>query len=564
TGSSISQPCQGIDGQDTCEPVSHWLTGDNNEEDDRICFSDADCPINFHCYSGECIRSPRDSLKKLANVGPVLTVPQGTIAGVEAAFKSHVPLQNHFSLETTIHLYLVSNNIGRGEGPIAVPQNDIDRRRWKDFVNLKIKKPSLKTFLSVAPFSTPPWLFDGVGSSENWTSVIDFIVKVMDEFKFDGFDLSGEWPDLWREKNSVIFLKELRERFGDKYGLSAEFRATDCNILRGLRNIDLPGMFRHLDHATFRSEDAAIVSTCEIDNSWPAFSGALNVERSVRLFRQANIDLNKLSPILDLSGYESDILDPECKTPGCPLGTPQKRGKCVATPTIYRTAYDVERLMRTSHPEVPEVHFNSSTGYSWVEFQSARSLKAMADLANENCLGGLAVGMISTGGPATLANPNDLDPSNTSMRGAPPTNLLLNVVDPNANLTETDTPSAASVQSDSLSTETSNNDTDTNANTEGLACHPAIGSVHVPIAQQDCDYNSTSTASHKPDPPVNAKEHTPSPTLAAPHEAGTSGEPNAMGPKPTLTLAHRIGTPTDTAEKANDEGTTPGEPANAP
>ncbi|KAE8347244.1 hypothetical protein BDV24DRAFT_146790 [Aspergillus arachidicola] len=393
------------------------------------------------------------------------------------------------NVEPFTHLYLVSNNIGGGEGPIAVPQNDIDRRRWKDFVNLKIKKPSLKTFLSVAPFSTPPWLFDGVGSSENWTSVIDFIVKVMNEFKFDGFDLSGEWSDLWREKNSVNFLKELR----------------------GLRNIDLPGMFRHLDHATFRSEDAAIVP---------------HVERSVRLFRQANIDLNKLSPILDLSGYESDILDPECKTPGCPLGTPQKRGK--------------------------------------VEFQSARSLKAMADLANENCLGGLAVGMISTGGPATLANPNDLDPSNTSMRGAPPTNLLLNVVDPNANLTETDTPSAASVQSDSLSTETSNNDTDTNANTEGLACHPAIGSVHVPIAQQDCDSNSTSTASHKPDPPVNAKEHTPSPTLAAPHEAGTSGEPNAMGPKPTLTLAHRIGTPTDTAEKANDEGTTPGEPANAP
>ncbi|KAE8314507.1 hypothetical protein BDV41DRAFT_533700 [Aspergillus transmontanensis] len=64
-GSSISQPCQGINSQDPCEPVSHWLTGDNNEEDDRICFSDADCPITFHCHLGECIRSPRDSLKKV-------------------------------------------------------------------------------------------------------------------------------------------------------------------------------------------------------------------------------------------------------------------------------------------------------------------------------------------------------------------------------------------------------------------------------------------------------------------------------------------------------------------
>ncbi|KAE8323603.1 hypothetical protein BDV39DRAFT_208737 [Aspergillus sergii] len=107
---SISQPCQGIDSQNPCEPVSHWMTGDNNEEEDRICFNDADCPINFHCHLGECIRSPRDSLKKVVrgnrqrNVGPVWTVPQGIIAGVEAAFKSHVPLPSHFSLETTIKI----------------------------------------------------------------------------------------------------------------------------------------------------------------------------------------------------------------------------------------------------------------------------------------------------------------------------------------------------------------------------------------------------------------------------------------------------------------------------
>ncbi|QRD87318.1 hypothetical protein F9C07_2278757 [Aspergillus flavus] len=63
--SSISQPCQGIDSQNPCEPVSNWSTGNVNEEDDRICSSDADCPINYHCHSGECIRSPRDGLKKV-------------------------------------------------------------------------------------------------------------------------------------------------------------------------------------------------------------------------------------------------------------------------------------------------------------------------------------------------------------------------------------------------------------------------------------------------------------------------------------------------------------------
>lgn len=203
--------------------------------------------------------------------------------------------------------------------------------------------------------------------------------------------------------------------------------------------------------------------------------------------------------------------------------------------------------MRSSYPEEPEVHYNTSTAYSWfvyndslyqspskfwitktliqtrVTFESARSLKAKADLANENCLGGLAVEMVYTGGPATLANPNDLDPINTSMESAPPTNPLQDF-DPNAQLTVTDTPSTTSTQSASLSTDTSTTDTDTNVNTEGLSCHPAIGSVHVPIAQQDCDSNSTSTASHSPDTPVNAEEHTPSPTLAAPHDASTSDE----------------------------------------
>ncbi|KAB8243915.1 glycoside hydrolase superfamily [Aspergillus flavus] len=413
------------------------------------------------------------------------------------------------NVEPFTHLYLYGPHI-RDKGPIAAPNNDIDRRRWKDFVNLKIKKPSLKTFISVTPYpldsgNRVPFLLNAVGSFENRTDIIDSIVQVMDEFKFDGFNFAYTWRDLWQNdpKNSVLFLKELR----------------------ALRNIDLPGMFEHLDHANFVSYDSSIDVACKDEEKWLSFPAALNIERSARLFQQANIDPNKLSPILVLGGQEWKLLDPKCKTPECPAETRPSRGK--------------------------------------VTFESARSLKAKADLANENCLGGLAVEMVYTGGPATLANPNDLDPSNTSMKGAPPTNPLQDF-DPNAHLTETDTPSTTSTQTASLSTDTSTTDTDTNVNTEGLSCHPAIGSVHVPIAQQDCDSNSTSTASHNPDTPVNAEEHTPSPTLAAPHEAGTSDEPNAMGPKPTLTLAHRIGTPTDTAEKANDEGTTPGEPANAP
>ena len=141
------------------------------------------------------------------------------------------------------------------------------------------------------------------------------------------------------------------------------------------------------------------------------------------------------------------------------------------------------------------------------------------------------------------------------MRGAPLTN--------DTRYSTMATPFTPSTQSASLSTET-NSDADANGNTEGLSCHPAIGSVHVPIAQLDCDSNSTSTASHNSDAPVNAEEGAPSPSPTAPHETGTPDEPSATSPKPTLTVAHRIGSPIDSTKKADDEGTTPGEPTAAP
>ncbi|KNG88997.1 hypothetical protein ANOM_002425 [Aspergillus nomiae NRRL 13137] len=131
--SSVSQPYRGVDNQDLCEPMPQLLTGDTREDDQRRCFGDGDCPINFHCHLGYCLRSPRDSLKRVvrddlqgkycvvfltremwkekltslpalqwASVAPVSTVLQDTTAGVEAAFKSHVLLRSHFSVKTAI------------------------------------------------------------------------------------------------------------------------------------------------------------------------------------------------------------------------------------------------------------------------------------------------------------------------------------------------------------------------------------------------------------------------------------------------------------------------------
>ncbi|GAB1194201.1 hypothetical protein APSETT444_003442 [Aspergillus pseudonomiae] len=385
---------------------------------------------------------------------------------------------------------------------------------WKNFTDLKNKKPSLKAYLSVFQFTKEDNHWPNTTRSfQDRKYFIDKFVKLMEIYGFDGLDLDlssayipEDSPD--EAKNFVALLKELRESFGNQYGLSATVAATEC------------------------------------------------IEHSLRRLQEANIDPNKLSMGLDLAADTDHFEDPKCNTPGCPSVPLEGQGF---------SAYELERIIER---ESPEVHYNESSAYSWfiyhvnhdyfdvdrlVRFKNAEALKKRADLANKHCIGGL-LAYIAEGGPASLRNPNDLDPSDKSMRGAPLTN--------DTRYSTMDTPFTPSTQSASLSTET-NSDADANGNTEGLSCHPAIGSVHVPIAQLDCDSNSTSIASHNSDAPVNAEEGAPSPSPTAPHETGTPDEPSATGPKPTLTVAHRIGSPIDSTKKADDEGTTPGEPTAA-
>ncbi|KAE8323601.1 glycoside hydrolase superfamily [Aspergillus sergii] len=479
------------------------------------------------------------------------------------------------NVEPWTHLFMSFNAFPLNYSGVVAP-GVLARKSWQAVTGLKIRKPSLKAYVSVghSPIDGNPWR-DVASSFENRKYFIDSFAKIMEEFKFDGLNLDltwTYWPDYSPDeaKNLITLLKELRESFGDKYGLSATMEATEC----GLKGYDLPGMAEQLDFLNFLPYDVTNDCAPEVVQELPRDT-AFAVERSLRLFQQANIDPNKLSLMLPPRGGIYRLADPKkCHTPNCPMGGSVFGEKKIEEPfpgecsqsSGSLTSYETERLIRRWSPEV---HYNQSGAYSWfvfsdnhlVVFKNAESWKQLADLANKHCVGGLFVWDISDGGPATLANPNDLDPFDTSMRGARLTNPYNGT---NGYSYISNMPSATSIQSDSLSTETSNNDTDINANMESLSCHPAIGSVHVPIAQQDCDSNSTTTASHNPDTLVNAEEYTPSPTLAAPHEASTSDEPNAMGPKPTLTLAHRIGTPSNTAEKANGEGITAGEPTNAP
>ncbi|KAB8255004.1 glycoside hydrolase superfamily [Aspergillus pseudonomiae] len=407
------------------------------------------------------------------------------------------------NVEPWTHLYMPDSPFG----PSYTLEDTRLFKDWKDFTDLKIKKPSLKTYLSVFHFLDEDNQWPNITRSfKDRKYFIDKFVKFMEMYGFDGLnlDLSTAYiPGILWESDDLI------------------------HKIGGLRGLDLSGIADHLDHLTFFPY--SVTRGCRKQEPPKAeMDTVFGIEHSLRRLREANIDPNKLSMGLDLAADTDKFEDPTCNTPGCPSVPLKGQGF---------SAYELERIIERE-----------------VRFRNAEALKKRADLANKHCLRGL-LAYIAEGGPASLRNPNDLDPSDKNMRGAPLTN--------DTRYSTMATPFTPSTQSASLSTAT-NSDADANGNTEGLSCHPAIGSVHVPIAQLDCDSNSTSTASHNSDAPVNAEEGAPSPSPTAPHETGTPDEPSATGPKPTLTVAHRIGSPIDSTKKADDEGTTPGEPTAAP
>ncbi|KAE8382684.1 glycoside hydrolase superfamily [Aspergillus bertholletiae] len=496
-------------------------------------------------------------------------------------------LPSDINVDPWTHIYVSFENPDYAKASVIAAKGYGDYEIWKNINGLKSIKPSLKTYLSFGRYTYASAWSNMTNTFESRKYFIDSAIIFMKQFGFNGLDLDITGPEYMLggpdekaiptyRKNFVSLLKEFREAFGTTYGLTATISTTEC----GLTYLDLPGMIEHLDFLNFVTENHD--DGCRDRSRSKGWQGDSSFENGLKVFKQAKIDPNKLSLMLRLNAVTHKFSKPDCQTLGCPWLTMDREGEegslgdiGECTRNRDKSFYEIERVMKKWSPEV---HYNQSGLYNWfvydgqmVQFDNAGTLKRKADLANKYCLGGLAMWDIRMGGPATLNNPNYMDPSDMSLRGAPvsdngdqeferfesmrasssasasPTPSTSSTLSDSNIPSDSSMASAPSTPSASASTETSTDGSDTK---EGLSCHPAIGSAHVPIAQQDCDSNSASSAPDSGQTPTNAEESTPLP-IPTPTPLDSPSESIAISPKPTLSVIHRIGTPVDTSVMAD-------------
>lgn len=73
--------------------------------------------------------------------------------------------------------------------------NDFDKDYYKSFNDLKERKPSLKTFISVGGWDAGGQVFsDMAGSAGSRKTFINSAIEWMDTHGFDGIDIDWEYP----------------------------------------------------------------------------------------------------------------------------------------------------------------------------------------------------------------------------------------------------------------------------------------------------------------------------------------------------------------------------------
>jgi chitinase len=160
----------------------------------------------------------------------------------------------------------------------VVPMSPDDVPLYTRFTGLKDRKPSLQTWIALGgwafndPGNSPDtrFAFSTMASSlSSRQTFIRSLVQFMDTYNFDGVDIDWEYPaaddrggSSSDTANFVALLQDLREHFGDQYGISATLPSSYWY----LRWFDLQGMSQYVDWFNVMSYVSSATSISEIQS----------------------------------------------------------------------------------------------------------------------------------------------------------------------------------------------------------------------------------------------------------------------------------------------------------
>ncbi|OAX79842.1 hypothetical protein ACJ72_05835 [Emergomyces africanus] len=312
-----------------------------------------------------------------------------------------------------------------------------DKEFYRAFTDLKMKKPSLKSFISIGGWDAGGKVYSDMAKSDNSRKAfIASVIGFLEKYGFDGVDIDWEYPvadDRGGAKEDfktyVQLLKELRAALGEKYGLTVALPASYWY----LRGYDLKGMVEYIDWFNVMAYD--IHGTWDGNSIWtqtainPHTNLTAEISLGLDLLWRNSVPPEKVNLGLGFYGRSFTLADPSCTTPGCPFKKGDHETSGGAQPGLCTlnsgtlSDYEINRILKEKSPEV--IH-NQDAGVNWitwdkdqwVSYDDGRTLKQKADLGNKLCLGGTVAWAVDLGGPGTLKNPNDMSADDLGLGGA--------------------------------------------------------------------------------------------------------------------------------------------------
>ncbi|KAK2733391.1 hypothetical protein FQN57_002148 [Myotisia sp. PD_48] len=305
--------------------------------------------------------------------------------------------------------------------------NSYDGEFYRAFTDLKKTKPSLKCYLAVGGWAAGGTIFSEMADTkEHRKAFIDSVKSTLAEYNFDGVDIDWEYPMAEDRggkkedfKNYVLLLKELKEAFAGKYGLTVAVPGAYWY----LRGFDIQQMIKYADWFHVMSYD--IHGTWDGQSKWTQpeirpHTNVTEISSGLDLLWRNSIPSGKVLLGLGFYGRSFTLANPGCNTPGCQFQRTNgrdsggaKAGECTGNSGTLSNR-EINRIIKAKsvnviYDDAAKVNWMTWDQNQWISFDDARTLKEKGEFANHLCMGGTFAWALDHGGPGTLGRPDQLN-----------------------------------------------------------------------------------------------------------------------------------------------------------
>ncbi|TVY56649.1 Chitotriosidase-1 [Lachnellula suecica] len=273
----------------------------------------------------------------------------------------------------------------------VIPSDPNEILLYHQFTSLKSRRPPLETWISING-PTTRWS-DMCLSSSTRASFISSLIDFMKKWGFQGADLDWEYPaqDGGRKEdtaNVALLLKEMRDAFGDKFGIS----------------IALPNDFSYLaawnpsalqSYVTFFNFMAY-----DLHGPWEEKrlgaelrpqASLLDIEKTILPAWFDDLDPAKINLGLPYYSRGYTVSNTNCMDIGCPYSGLSLPGPCTKEAGIHSLA-EIQAIIAERHltPKfIPEILQKVITfDDQWIPYDDCDTIEGKLKYADEHCLGG--------------------------------------------------------------------------------------------------------------------------------------------------------------------------------